>query len=1070
MKKTLHLFVFCCLLLSSITISAKEIPVEAAERLVSTVIQRNAGPALKNSRSMRIKERFTKEVAGKANFHIFNLSPTGFVIIAGDDRYNAVLAFSDESNINLNSQEEYIGLWGTLSYHEERIQYIRANNLEATTAVKNEWSTLRNREVSTARNYGVVVAPLTTTKWNQGTYYNAECPANEETAETGPDGRTYCGCGPIAMAQLIKFHNSPVTGNGSNSYVDPIYGEQRADFCSTDYNWENMPDELTAPNADVAKLIYHMGVSTYTYYSTDYTETYLSYMRDAFVNNFGFDQSANWFYDANGDFNWVARNDLDRGRPLLLSGVSVFGGAHTWVADGYGYFDASGGAGEAEYFHFNWGWGGDNNGWFLDTDESWFPRGDEPDNVEITYYFDRYVVQNLLPAPDGCQAPESIYANGAENDGVYLNVYYSSGKQDISFRYRKLGTTEWTETATTDNFFFRATGLELTSEYEFQARRKCCPNDWSPYTESQNFATAGFVPCTPLAASGLSADAISDHNAYIYTVQPFGAVINQFRYRPVGTTDWLFTDNANTHYRYLSDLLAGTEYEIQVSQQCSNGDFTQFSGSYNFTTTGEATDGEGNGSTDETPTNSDCLAINASDLTTSSITESYAYIYTPQSFGAIDNQFRYRPVGTNDWTTTDISTLYYRFLGDLTAGTTYEFQVRQACSADSWSNYSSSSEFTTTGDAPADTGSGTDENDGGNTNDGTGEGSGNSDCPTINASDLTTSSITDSYAYIYTSQPLGTIDNQFRFRPVGTSNWATTDISTLYYRFLGDLSAGTTYEFQVRQACSADSWSNYSASSEFTTTGEASTDMGGGTDENDGGNTDVGTGDNTGDGGNSDGDEEGSEGSNCITISANEFFTSSTGNNNSYIYTPQPLGAVNNQFRYRPIGASEWLITDVSTLYYRYLSDLTAGTDYEFEVRHECSAGTWSTYAGQGYFTTTGGSANNSKVGNVLPLPLTQSELAAINPTAYANSKIAERKLTLFPNPTRTELTITLDSPLKENSFVRVYDRMGRYLKGVTFSAEITTIRLNVSDLAAGVYLIQMEIEDNIRTKRFLVL
>jgi len=1069
MKKALHFILFLFFLGSSITISAKEIPVAAAERLVSTVIQRNAGPALKNARSIRIKERFTKEVAGKANFHIFNLSPTGFVIIAGDDRYNAVLAFSDESNINLNSEEEYIGLWGTLSYHEERIQYIRVNNLEATRAVQNEWKTLRNREVSTARNNGVVVAPLTTTKWNQGLYYNAECPANEESAETGPDGRTYCGCGPIAMAQLIKFHNAPVTGNGSNSYVDPIYGEQTADFCSTDYNWANMPDELTAPNADVAKLIYHMGVSTYTYYSTEYTETYLSYIRDAFVNNFGFDQSANWFYDANGDFTWVAKNDLDRGRPLLLSGVSKFGGAHTWVADGYGYFDASGGAGETEYFHFNWGWGGDNNGWFLDTDESWFPRGDEPNNVEITYYFDRYVVQNLFPAPDGCQAPERIYANGAENDGAYLNVYYTSGKQDISFRYRKLGTTAWTETPTTDDFFLRATGLELAAEYEFQARRKCCPSDWSNYSESQTFATAGFVPCTPLAASGLSADAIGDNSAYIYTVQPFGAVTNQFRYRPVGTTDWSFTDNADTHFRYLSDLSAGTEYEIQVSQQCSNGDFTQFSDSFTFMTTGVATDKGGDGgSTGETPTNNDCEAINASGLTTSSITDNYAYVYTPQPLGAIDNQFRYRKAGTNDWTTTDISTLYYRFLGDLAAGTTYEFQVRQACSADSWSNYSVSSEFTTTGEASTDTGSGT---DGGNTDDGNGDGGnsdgngeemGNSDCEAVNAGGLTTSSITDNYAYVYTPQPLGAVDNQFRFRPVGTTNWATTDISTLYYRFLGDLAAGTTYEFQVRQACSTDSWSNYSGSGEFTTTGEATMDTGN--------NGDDGNNDNTGDGGNSDGNDNNSNGSDCINIAANELFTSSTGNNNSYVYTPQPLGAVNNQFRYRALGTTDWQLTDVSTLYYRYLSGLSAGTDYEFEVRHECSDGTWSVYAGTGYFTTTGGNSSNNKVGTVLPLPLTLSELTTINPTAYSNAKKEKNSLKVFPNPVRGELNISLDLPLKVNTSIRVLDRMGRYLKEIPVASNTTSLQLNVSDLLSGVYMIQIEADGQILTQRFLVL
>lgn len=916
MKKALQLYLSIFLLIGTTNIFAKEIPIAAAERLVATVIQRNAGPALKNARNISITERFTKKVAGKANFHVFNLSPTGFVIIAGDDRYNAVLAFSDESNINLSTDKAYIGLWGTLSIHEERIQHIRANHLPASIAVQNEWKTLRNRAVSVAREDGIVVAPLTTTKWNQGAYYNAECPANAESVETGPDGRTYCGCGPVAMAQLIKFHNYPVTGNGSNSYEDPIYGQQTADFCNTYYNWANMPDELTEPNADVAKLIYQMGVSTYTYYSTNYTETYLSYMRDAFVNNFGFDQSANWFYDGNGDFHWVAKNDLDRGRPTLLSGVSKFGGAHTWVADGYGYFDASGGAGETEYFHFNWGWGGDNNGWFLNSDESWFPREDDSTTVEITYYFDRYVIQNLFPASDGCQSPEGFYANGAENDGVYLNVSYTSGEQDISFRYRKIGTTEWIETPSTNDFFYRASGLDLASEYEFQARRKCCPSDWSPYSETQTFATAGFVPCIPLPASGLSANATSERNAYVYTAQPNGAVVNRFRYRPIGTQEWLLTDDATTHYRYLSNLLAGTEYEVQASQQCSNGGFVEYSSSFSFTTAG--------GSMEETPINSDCAAIDGADLTTSSITDTYAYIYTPQ--------------------------------------------------------------------------------------------------------------------------PLGAINNQFRYRPIGTANWTTTDISTSYYRFLANLAAGTTYEFQVRQECKTDNWSNYTTTNQFTTTGEAATDTG----EDNGDNDEVIT------------DSE------CDDVDVGQMFTSSIGNHNAYIYTPQPFGVVNNQFRYRPVGTTNWTLTGISTLYYRYLSDLSQGTDYEFQVRQECSSDTWSNFTESAHFTTTGNSVN-SKVNVALPVPLTLTELQQVKPKAYMVN-LAQNILTVFPNPARNVLNLSLTVPLQKGTQFQVFNRMGSVVKAINIAKEAQTLSIDINDLLAGVYLIQVQVDGWSLTQRFMVL
>ena len=969
MKKTLHLFLPFFLMVSTITLFGNEITLAEAERLVPTVIQRNAGPALKNARNLKVTERFTKKQKdGKANFHIFNLAPTGFVIIAGDDSYNAVLAFSDESNIDLSNKENYVGLYGTLSAHEARIEHIRAKSLKPSAAIQNEWKTLRSGNTTVSRRQGVVVAPLTTTRWNQGLYYNSECPANADTAESGPDGRTYCGCGPIAMAQLIKYHNSPVQGNGSNSYVDPIYGEQTADFCSTAYNWANMPDELTAPNPDVAKLIYHMGVSTFTYYSTDYTETYLSYMRDAFVNNFGFDQSANWFYDGNGDFNWVARNDLDRGRPLLLSGESVFGGAHTWVADGYGYFDASGGAGDTEYFHFNWGWGGYNNGWFLDTDESWYPREDQTDNAEIFYYFNRYVVQNLFPAPDGCQAPDNFYTTGAEGSNIYLNVYYPSGEQDISFRYRKLGTTEWTTTEPTSNFFQLASGLDQGSEYEYQARRRCCPSDWSPYSETQTFVTAGFVPCAPLAASGMTVDVLSDNTAYIYTAQPFGVVLNRFRYRPVGTTEWTTTDDAETHYRYTSGLAAGTEYEVQVSQLCSNGDFTQFSESFTFKTTGTAT----NGGSDN---------------------------------GSTDNE-------------------------------------------------------------NAETGGGTDE--------GENTGETNNGCSPANGQDMTTSSITDTYAYVYTTQPHGQVNNQFRYRPVGSSNWIFTDISSTYYRFLADLSAGTTYEFANRQECSAGVWSDYSSTAEFTTTGVAAD--GGNSDS---GNTDDSSSDDdssTDDGGESTDDgnaDNGGETSNtdneasadCDAVSVSGMFTSSIGNANAYVYTPQPIGAVQNQFRYRPVGFTEWAVTDISTLYYRYLSNLSAGTQYEFQSRQECAEGSWSAYSDSEFFTTTGGNTSTSRSNASIPKPLSRADLADINP---AYSRQENPSITLFPNPVSTEIFLRAETSFEKGDRLSVIDRIGRVVKEIQLNEENSQVKFRVGELEAGIYLLRVQTGNGVQVKKFI--
>jgi len=149
---------------------------------------------------------------------------------------------------------------------------------------------------------------------------------------------------------------------------------------------------------------------------------------------------------------------------------------------------------------------------------------------------------------------------------------------------------------------------------------------------------------TPTNAGGcatitenLTSSSIGNNNAFIYTPQPNGAINNQFRYRPRGGNSWIFTSITTNHYRYLSGLQAGTEYEFQVSQSCGDNTFSDFSTSSYF---------------------NDCERISTEQLFVTSLGTSMVYVYTPQPFGAINNQFRYRPIGTSNWNVTDINTLY----------------------------------------------------------------------------------------------------------------------------------------------------------------------------------------------------------------------------------------------------------------------------------------------------------------------------------------------------------------------------------------------------------------------------
>ena len=106
---------------------------------------------------------------------------------------------------------------------------------------------------------------LVETKWNQNYPYNYFCPEGDG----GPGGHCYAGCVATAAAQLMKYWDHPLQGQGSYTYTPedhPEYGPLTVNFGEATYDWENMPVSINASSPQVqieavAQLIYHVGVS-----------------------------------------------------------------------------------------------------------------------------------------------------------------------------------------------------------------------------------------------------------------------------------------------------------------------------------------------------------------------------------------------------------------------------------------------------------------------------------------------------------------------------------------------------------------------------------------------------------------------------------------------------------------------------------------------------------------------------------------------------------------------------------------------------------------------------------------
>ena len=283
-------------------------------------------------------------------FYVFNAGNEGFVIVAGDDNVSPILGYSYEGAFDPNNIPPNAQKW--LEGYKNEIRYVIEQEISATEQIQREWTDYYNNTPRQVRKSGSV-APLVSTKWNQGTYYNAMCPGSG-------NNKAVTGCVATAMAMIMKYWNYPVMGSGFRSYNSQNYGTLSANFGITTYDWNNMPNQLTASSTQtqkdaVATLMYHCGVSVNMNYSPSgsgaYTVGPAPSSEHALKTYFGYKNTLSGKNKSSyTDANWknLLKTELNNGRPILYSGHGS-GGGHAFVCDGYD---------DNDFFHFNWGWGG----------------------------------------------------------------------------------------------------------------------------------------------------------------------------------------------------------------------------------------------------------------------------------------------------------------------------------------------------------------------------------------------------------------------------------------------------------------------------------------------------------------------------------------------------------------------------------------------------------------------------------------------------------------------------------------------------------------------------------------
>lgn len=272
----------------------------------------------------------------------------GFAILANDDKFPAVLGYSDTPYNSKTASDNTNFKWW--------VETVSAalKNAKASSAVK---------AVVPAKELPANVAPLLATTWDQSEPYNRMTPVDGFT-------HTLTGCVATAMAQVLFYNRYPEHGEGKRTiyypYADSTGTAYTVDFSQSTYDWDHMKTSYDngsytdeEGNA-VALLMYNCGVACNMQYGTSASGAYMEDAASGLIAYFGYPATVTLYQRSSySSDTWMQMvfSELSGGLPILYAGQDVarnYGG-HAFVVDGY---DNQGNV------HVNWGWSGQYNGYY----------------------------------------------------------------------------------------------------------------------------------------------------------------------------------------------------------------------------------------------------------------------------------------------------------------------------------------------------------------------------------------------------------------------------------------------------------------------------------------------------------------------------------------------------------------------------------------------------------------------------------------------------------------------------------------------------------------------------------